>query len=69
VASSLGFTACLEFTLNSLLWGLQAAFCKLKNVTDLQLSSARFPITVTTFFRELGENSVPTCFSVTGLSF
>jgi hypothetical protein len=45
----LGFTVCLEFALNSLLWGLQTAFCKLKIVTDLQLGSARFPVTVTTF--------------------
>jgi hypothetical protein len=28
--------------------GPQAAFCKLKSVTDLQLGSARFPIIVTT---------------------
>jgi hypothetical protein len=43
VAIFLGFAVCLEFALNSLLWGLQAAFCKLKSVTDLQLGSTRFP--------------------------
>jgi hypothetical protein len=51
----LGFTVCLEFTLNLLLWGIQTAFCKLKSVTDLQLGSARFPVTVTTFCRGVEE--------------
>jgi hypothetical protein len=38
---------CLEFpTLEP-----QAAFCKLKSVTDLQLGPARFPVTVTTVYR------------------
>jgi hypothetical protein len=69
MAIFLGFTMCLEFTLNSLLWGLQAAFCKLQSITDLQLGSARFPVSVTTFCRGLRGNSVPTCFSVTDLSF
>jgi hypothetical protein len=49
----LGFNVCLEFTLNSLLWGLQAASCKLKSVTDLQLGWAWFPVTVTTFCSEV----------------
>jgi hypothetical protein len=55
MAIFLGFTVCLEFALNSLLWGLQAALCKLKSVTDIQLGSARFPVTVTTFCRGVGE--------------
>jgi hypothetical protein len=69
MAIELGFTVCPEFTLNSLLWGLQAAFRKLKSVTDLQPGSTRFPVSVTTFYRGLRGNSVPACFSVTGLSF
>jgi hypothetical protein len=55
IAIFLGFTMCPEFTLNSLLWGLQAALCMLNNITDLQLGSARFPATVTTFFRGVGK--------------
>jgi hypothetical protein len=62
VAFFLGFTVCLEFALNSQLWGLQAAFCKLESVTDLQLGSASFPVTVTTFSRDLWENSVANLF-------
>jgi hypothetical protein len=58
MAIFLGFTVWLEFTLSSLFWGLQAAFCKLKSVTDLQLGSARFTVAVTTFCREVGGNSV-----------
>jgi hypothetical protein len=54
MAIFLGFTVCLEFTLNSLFWGLQAAFCKLKNVKDLQLGSARFPVPVTKFCSGVG---------------
>jgi hypothetical protein len=54
VAIFLGYTVCLEFALKSLLWGLQAAFCKLKSITDLQLGYARFPVTVTTVCRGVG---------------
>jgi hypothetical protein len=54
MAIFLGFTVCPEFTLNDLLWGLQAALCTLNNITDLQLGSARFPVTVTTFCRGVG---------------
>jgi hypothetical protein len=43
--------------------GPQAAFCKCHR------PPARFPVTVTTFCRGVGGNSVPVCFSVTGLSF
>jgi hypothetical protein len=64
-----GFTVCLEFALNSLLWGLQAAFCKLKSITGLQLSSARFPVTVTTFCRGLGRSSVTKLFLCNWLVF
>jgi hypothetical protein len=53
MAIFLGFTVCPEFTLNSLWRGLQAALCTL-SITDLQLGSARFPVTVTTFFRGVG---------------
>jgi hypothetical protein len=50
MAIFLEFTVCLELALNSLLWGPQAAFCKLKSVTDLHLGSARFPVTVTSLW-------------------
>jgi hypothetical protein len=62
MAIFLGFTVYLEFTLNSLLWGLQIAFCKVKSVTDLQLGSARLPVTVTTVCRGIGRNSVTNLF-------
>jgi hypothetical protein len=65
----LGFTLCLEFALNSLLWGLQAAFCKLKSVTDLQLALQGFLWLWPQSVGRLERNSVPTCFSVTGLPF
>jgi hypothetical protein len=55
LAIFLGFTVSHIFTLNSLLGGLQAPFCKLKSITDLQLGSARFLVTVTTFCRRIGE--------------
>jgi hypothetical protein len=69
MAIFLGFTVCLEFALNSLLWGLQAAFCKLKSVTDLQLGSARFPVTVTTVCREVEGKLCTSLFLFTDLSF
>jgi hypothetical protein len=64
-----GFTVCLEFALNSQLWGLYVALCKLKNVTDLQLGSVRFAVTVTVFCRGLGRNSVTKLFLCNWLVF
>jgi hypothetical protein len=54
MAIFLGFTVCPEFALNSLLWELQAALCTLNNITDLQLGSAMFTVTVTIFCRGVG---------------
>jgi hypothetical protein len=56
---------CLEFpTL-----GPQAAFCRLKSVTDLQRGFARFPVIVTTFCRGVRKNSVTNLFFCSWLVF
>jgi hypothetical protein len=38
--------------------GPQAAFCKLKSVTDLQLGPARFPVTMTTVYMGVEEKTL-----------